>query len=249
MKFTNRLIVAVAAMAVSLGAIVVIPALAQSAPAGGTTAYPENTITVSGIGTVRGAPDIATVEIGVDVFNANVTEGFAEVNTKQAGIFAALTALGIAPEDILTTSLNVSYSTNYNNASGSEERGYFINNTIRVIVRDVAQVQQVIDTAVTNGATSLYGLTFDITDRAALETQARQQAMADAQTRAAEYAGLINAQLGEVVIVTEGAPFSGLPYANLAMSDAGRGGGGGAFVAAGQLDVQINVNVVYRFTR
>ncbi|MEP7290583.1 MAG: SIMPL domain-containing protein [Chloroflexota bacterium] len=238
---------ALAAAALAAAAIVALPAFAQSETVLPPPTYPENTITVTGYGTVTGAPDIATVDVGVDVFKTTVSEAFSEANATLQQIIDALTAIGIAPEDIQTTNLSVYSTTRFNSESSSDEPGYNVTNTVHVIVRDVTQVEDVIDAAINAGASTLYGLNFAIQDRSALETRARAAAMQDAAARASEYASLVNAELSDVIVVVETQLGGGVPLANFY----GRSGdtAQSAVVAPGQTDVQIQVNVTYRLSR
>ena len=235
-----------AAVVVTALVVIALPTFAQDETIVPSPAYPDNTITVTGYGSVSGAPDIATVDVGVDVFNAAVSEAFTEANATVQAIIDALTAIGVAPEDIQTTNLSVFSTSRFNSESGSDEQGYNVTNTVNVIVRDVAQVEAVIDAAINAGATNLYGLNFSIEDRTGLETQAREQAMADAAARAGEYAALVNAELGEVTVVVESQLGGVSPLALY-----GRGGDvmNSAVVAPGQTEVQIQVNVTYRISR
>jgi uncharacterized protein YggE len=237
---------ALTVIAASALAIAALPAFAQGETVVPSPAYPENTITVTGYGSVSGAPDIATVDVGVDVFNTTVSDAFTEANATVQAIIDALTAIGIAPEDIQTTNLSVFSTSRFNSETSSDEQGFNVTNTVHVIVRDVSQVEAVIDAAINAGATNLYGLNFAIQDRAALETQARQAAIQDAAARAAEYADLINADLGDVIVVVESQLGGVSP---LAFS--GRGGdmASSAVVSPGQTDVQIQVSVTYRIAR
>ena len=248
MNRIHKLVTVVAAVTTVI-AVVALPAFAQSDPPPVPivqTSYPENTVTVTGYGSVQGAPDIATVDVGVDIFKPTVTEAFTEANATLQQIIDALTGIGIAAEDIQTTNLSVYSTSQYNSESGNDERGYNVTNTVRVIVRDVSQVEAVIDASINAGASTLYSLNFDIQDRAELETQAREQAMQDATTRAQEYATLVDAQLGDVIVVAE-TQLGGVSP----LSYYGRGGdvAQSAVVAPGQNDVQIQVNVTFRIAR
>ncbi len=227
-------------------ALAALPAFAQGETVVPSPSYPENTITVTGYGSVSGAPDIATVDVGVDVFNTTVSEAFTEANSTVQAIIDALTAIGIAPEDIQTTNLSVFSTSRYNPETSGDEQGYNVTNTVHVIVRDVAQVEAVIDAAINAGATNLYGLNFGIEDRAALESQAREAAMQDAAARASEYAALVNAELGDVIVVVE-AQLGGV--SPLALYGRGGDAMNSAVVAPGQTEVQIQVNVTYRISR
>lgn len=250
----NRNILALLGVVVlAVLAFVALPAFAQgdvtpepSTPAS-NAGYPVNTITVIGTGTVHADPDIATVDVGADVFKPTVSEAFEQANATVQAIIDALTALGIDAKDIQTSNLSVYNTTNFDPATGNDQKGYNVSNTVHIIVRDVSQVETVIDAAINAGATTMYGLSFGIEDTAALETQAREMAMQDAATRGAEYAALVGGELGDVIIVSEAQTGGFQPVALY-----GRGGAAmsqSAVVAPGQSDVQIQVTVTYALAR
>jgi uncharacterized protein YggE len=245
-RFSHKLstIIGIAGIIAAVVVFVIAPSLAQSNPGG--TALPANTITVNGTGIVRAAPDMASIELGVEVFNNDIQMAFKDSNTRQAAITEAVKATGVAAEDIITSNFSAGFGSRYT-PEGTEMQGYYVNNTIRVIVRDITKIGEVINVALGAGANSLYGLSFDLADRTALESQARALAMADAESRAQEYATLIGAQLGEVVVIVESGYSINLPlpFANVERAQAG----GNAVISTGQLDVQMSVQVVYSFSR
>ncbi len=239
-----------AGVIIALLALIAVPTFAQDVtpmPAPVTSdAYPTNSITVIGTGAVHAAPDVAAVDVGVDVFKPTVSDAFAQANATLQDIIDALTTIGVAPEDIQTSNLSVYMTSQFNAEKGSDEQGYTVSNTVHVIVRDVTQVEAVIDAAINAGATNLYGLSFDIQDRTALETQARGQAMQDAAARAQEYADLIGAQLGGVIVITENS------FGNVQPPDFGIRSdidAQSAVVAPGQSEIQIQTTVTYRIVR
>ncbi len=226
-----------ALLVVVMGVLFALPTAAQDAPA--------DTVTVSASAFTSGEPTQANIELGVEIFGESVTDSFAQSNETIRAIYDALIALEIAETDIQTANLSVYSNTQYN-PEGMERRGYQVNNTVRVLIRDISKVDAVIDAAIAAGATSMYGLSFSITDTAGLETQARATAFATAQARAAELAALSGATLGDVVSVRE--DFGGSPV--FAMdSRAQSGGGGGAFVATGQTDVTVGLVVTFKLVR
>ena len=62
-----------------------------------------NTISVSGTGTAKGSPDIATVNIGVMTRNDDPTKAVSENNAKMNAIMGSMKELGIEAKDIQTT--------------------------------------------------------------------------------------------------------------------------------------------------
>lgn len=178
--------------------LAIVPAtLAQSSsPA-------ENTITVTGVGVAYGQPDIARIEIGVEISDEDLTSAYSQVNTSIENIITALLELGIEREDIRTSGINI-YSENYGMMpDGNMQNRFRAMNRVVVTVRDLSMIEQVVDTSVASGANSIFGLQFNISDTAALEAEARTQALEDARERAEQIAGNIGATLGDVIAVTE----------------------------------------------
>jgi len=209
-----------------------------------------NTITVTGVGTVSVAPDMVTIDLGVETFSTDVKTAFTQANATLRAVVDAIKALGVAEADINTSNLSIYNTNRYNTESGVDERGYQISNNVRVIVRDVALIEGVIDAAISAGANSIYGLSFGIADPAAAESQARAEAVANANARAAELAALVGASVGDVVAIDESVNAFTFPqFSNAAMQPGLGGGGGGAFVSPGQLEVTINVSVMYQLAR
>jgi uncharacterized protein YggE len=245
--FRSHKVLALGAAALALVMVAALPVLAQDdSTAGSTAGYPENTITVTGTGTIRATPDMASVDVGVDVFKPSVGEGFSQANSTIQNIIAALEGIGIAAEDIQTSNLSVYSTSNLNPTTGNNETGYTVSNTIHVIVRDISKAEAVIDTAIGAGATQLYGLSFDFSDRATLERRARRLAMDDAYARARHYATLVSGKIGDAIVITETSYGAVQPTTFSARTGATPSA---AVIATGQNDVQIQVNVTYRLVR
>jgi uncharacterized protein YggE len=219
---------------------VIIAVLAVALPTMAQDNTQSGTITVTGTGTAYGTPDTATIELGTESRNDSVREAFTEANATIDTIITALVELGIAREDISTTGLNI-YRDYYGVESGSG--GYIVSNTVRVNVRDVALVAEVINSAVENGANQLYGLTFSISDVVALNSSARAEAMADARARAEELASLAGLTLGSVVNIVEQGNYYGSPML-------GRGAAGdsieqSAIIEPGMSNISLSLQVTF----
>ncbi|KXK53759.1 MAG: lipoprotein [Chloroflexi bacterium OLB13] len=230
--------VALFGVLIALVSVLVAPAAAQDMPA--------NTITVFGSAETAGTPDQATLELGVDTFTTSVSEAFETSNETVRKIVAEIVALGVAEEDIQTANLSVYSTTRYTPESG-DQQGYQVSNTVRVLVRNVDLVDDIINTGIENGATSLYGLYFSVSDPAPLETIAREGAVAQARARAEALAGLLGVRVGEVVAIRE--DFGGSVPILYADVERAQGGGGGAFVAPGQTSVTVNVTLTFALVR
>jgi uncharacterized protein YggE len=112
-----------------------------------------------------------------------------------------------------------------------------------VTVRELADLGQILDTAVSNGANSVYGIQFDVEDKADALSEARQKAVEEAGVKAQELATAAGVPLGEIQSISEVSGFVGPVFD-------GRGGGAEAAVAEvpispGQITVSSQITVVY----
>ncbi len=73
--------------------------------------------------------------------------------------------------------------------------------TIRGIANNSDKIARVIDALASAGVTSIFGLTYDITDRPAKTIEARRNAWNDALAKARQYAQLSGRKLGKVVVI------------------------------------------------
>ncbi len=225
--------------ALAIGLMTLNPLAAQEAP---TT--PMRTITVIGTGNASGSPDLAVVELGVEIRSSNISEAVAQVNTQIAAIIEALVEAGAERENIQTVNFSV-YQDSPGFMGGMEaqtvELSYVVSNIVRVSTPDTSALGTLIDAGLNAGANRIYGVSFSLQDQAALNNQALQNAVADATSRAEVLATAIGATLGEIQSVRE-------------LSGAGIAIGGGyaiqdsmssTVISEGQLSVSTQVEVTF----
>ena len=240
-----RRIIALTAAASLLIGIVAGPIIANhTANAADPTASgtPEHTVSVSGTGTVSVAPDVADVYIGVSVTKPSARDARNAAAVQMTAVIAAIKTLGVADKDIVTT--NVSLSPVYDYSSNSPRlTGYQYANTVKVTVRDLTKVADVLDGSVSAGATTINGVTFRLNDPTTVEAQARNLAMADAKSKAdalAKAAGVSVKGVASINEVTTGSP---IMYNSVAA--AGVSKDSSTPIQTGTTDIQIQVTVSY----
>lgn len=203
-------------------------------------------ITVIGRGEAFGQPDEANVHVGVDTFAEAVTTATVENEATIQAILATLQEQGIAAEDIQTSNYNLWAEQIYGERGPEGIAGYRVSNQVRVVIRDVEKVGDVLTAVIEAGANNIYGVSFSVADPVTLEAEARAQAIANAWERAESLAELSDVSLGEVVSVSE--VIGQVPFPM-------EGVGGGAYVPAaepaatsispGQLSYQVEVQVTF----
>jgi uncharacterized protein YggE len=118
---------------------------------------------------------------------------------------AALDAAGVAKDDIATQNVSV-YPEYVSSTTGTQTlTGYRAQQIFTVTLRDTAKAGEVVDAVIAAGGNSLqvYGVTPTLLDTDAAVAQAREAAIKSAKEKAKDYAGLVDANLGSVVYVTE----------------------------------------------
>lgn len=221
---------------------------ARLAGASGLPVYTGYTpgLTAVGTGTVEATPDIVYLTLGVDLKADNAAAVVADASGKMDRILAALKAAGVAEEDIHTASYNLWVEQRYDPQTGQYTGvlDYHIMHAVRAVVRDISQVGTVLAAAVEAGANSVSEVSFNVADIERVASEARAKAIADAQKRAQEMAGVLGITLGKVVAVSESGGYTPTPVYYDAK--------GGAMEAAaavplpsGSFSVSISVVVVY----
>jgi hypothetical protein len=200
----------------------------------------EHLISVMGVGKFSVRPDVADVSLGVIIQRPSAREARDAAAQRMTEIIVALRALGIAEEDIRSATIDLSPTYDYNSSS-PRITGYQVSNIVTVHVLDIARVADVIDDAIAAGATTVSGVTFDVSDRAAAEEQARELAIRDARARADGLAAAAGVTITGVASISETTVSTPWPWYGV-----DRGAGEAPTpVLPGTTDITISVSVAY----
>jgi uncharacterized protein YggE len=213
--------------------------LSACGPAAGTSAT--RNLTVTGSGIVYMAPDIAYLYLGVQTDDGDIALAVSRNNTQTQAVVDALKNMGIASEDIQTSNFSVWTTQDYT-PTGTAYTKYTVQNTVSVTARDLTQLGTLLNTVVAAGANTINSITFDVADKTAALAEARQKAMANANSLAEELAQTAGVSVGEIQSIT---------YSDYYASPYGMGGGGSTApnasvpIQPGQIQVSVSVNVTY----
>jgi uncharacterized protein YggE len=201
-------IAAVAALAVGLIAGpalagVIAPHTYTVTPGAATDVTPDHTISVTGSGKVTVIPDMATINLGVVVERTTAKAAREAAAAAMTRVVEAVRKLGIADKDIATANVSLNPVYDYPNNAAPKIRGYQMQNTISITVRDLDKLSDVVDNTVAAGATTVNGISFDVADRTAAEAQAREAAVKDAKTKADTLANGLGVRITGVASVAE----------------------------------------------
>lgn len=152
------------------------------------------TISVTGVGEVFATPDIATFSFTVEANEIDASVAQSKSAETMNAVLAYLKETGVDEKDVKTSSYSMNPRYEYPDTPctqwGCPPRGepkltgYQVSQTVTVKVRDTSKAGEIISNVGEKGALNVSGLSFTIDDEEAIKTKAREEAIADAKTKA-----------------------------------------------------------------
>jgi uncharacterized protein YggE len=163
------------------------------------------TFSVSGEGKEVVVPNIAEIRIGVISEGLDLTTLQKENSEKMNRIINFLKEKGIDEKDIQTENYSVDPKYDY---SKSPYRivGYTISQDLKVKVRDLSKIGEILSEAVNYGANNVSGPNFTVDDKEVYLEKAREKAIKDAKEKAEKIAKSAGFKLGKIVGIQESGP-------------------------------------------
>ena len=203
------------------------------------------TLNVNGVGTVDLTPDIAYVYIGVHDEAITASEAVDANKAHTTAVINAIKKAGVDAKDIRTSNFSIYPSQQYGPDGTMTGTIYMVDNSVYVTVRDLDTLGDLLDDAITAGATNINSIQFDVADKTAAVKDARTKAVEDAKLQAQEMSDAAGISLGSIQNLSfyESSP---VPMFS------GKGGGGGGMamdvavpIQPGQLTISVNVSITY----
>jgi uncharacterized protein YggE len=201
----------VVSAALLIGAFTVGAGQTSASPSGGgtvrTVAAPVAgaRITVTGTGNVSGVPNQLSLSMGVQTNGGSVASALRQANAAARSVAAVLRRTGVATSDIQTSGLSI--YPNYSGSSGAPT-GYQVSEQLTIVLRRLSVAGSQISAAARAGgnATTIDGVSLNLSDTSSLLAAARTKAVTDARAKAAAYARALGRPLGPVISMSEGQP-------------------------------------------
>ena len=207
-------------------------------------------LSINARGSSSQKPDLALFTAGVATTGKTAKEALGANSAAMNRVIRSLRSSGIAERDIQTSNLSISpVYANRNRSSDPLEQqvppiiGYRANNQVMVKQRKLGDFGKVIDTLVSAGANQVSGPNFQVEDADGALDEARHEAMAKARKRAQLYASAAGLRVRRILAISESGGYSPRPQpmmARMAMDVAES-----TPVAAGEVELQVNVSVRY----
>lgn len=212
-------------------------AVISSAPGGGTAPG----ITVTGTGNATGTPDELQLSLSVNTQASSAGAALDAANRDMRQVRDSLRAHGVADADLQTSGLSVQASY----GQQGNITGYQVTESLTAVLRDLARAGETITAASTaaGNAIRIDGVSLNLSDsNSSLLASARASAMADAKTRATQYANAAGRTLGQVLAISEVTTPQQVPqsYASAASASAAP-----VPISPGKQQVSVTVTVTY----
>ena len=159
----------------------------------------ETLLTVTASGRADTRPDEAHLQLGVQSQAPAAGEASRLNREKMNAVTAALTKLGVKPDDFQTRNLTLS-RIDY----GAERGRYRAYNVVDVTIRDMGKVGDAVTAVTEAGANVMSGPDLRVSDREAASKSAYAAAYRAAHARAEAYAGAAGLKIDRVLAIRDG---------------------------------------------
>lgn len=158
-----------------------------------------NTIAVSGMAEQEVAPDMAYIDVGVNVRTDDAETARTQEAQIASQIRRALLGLAITDNDLQNTSyyLYQEYKVDRNGVRTADK--YVLDSSIKVTVKDLDKLSQVIDNLVKAGATNISNITYALSTQNIIQRQLLATAVENARDKAAVVANAGSRTLGNML--------------------------------------------------
>jgi len=226
-------------LGIVLVAIAVMPASAQTS----TAPVEGPTVVSAGEGIVKRPPDRAWIQVTTESRAKSPREAQKANADVMASVLQKLRSTGLPAEAIQTRGYDLQPEYDYNNGRQTL-RGYVARNTVELRIDDLSRVGELLDVAVSSGATSVGNVRFDLKNRAAVERDALRLAVEDARLRADAAAAGAGMKVERVVRIEEHRPTE-IPPRPMVMAMRAEAGqmAGQPPIEAGELEIRATVTL------
>lgn len=158
-----------------------------------------NTIAVSGMAEQEVAPDMAYIDVGINVRADDAETARTQEAQIASQIRRALLGLAITDNDLQNTSYYLYQEYKVDRSGVRTADKYVLDSSIKVTVKDLDKLSQVIDNVVEAGATNISNITYSLSTQNIIQRQLLATAVENARDKAAVVANAGSRTLGNML--------------------------------------------------
>lgn len=203
-------------------------------------------VTVEGEAEAFVAPDKASVEIGVETEGKDADDVKSDNDEIMRKLITKLKRIGIDQLDLQTSMVALQPIYNWKPDGQREFVKFQMRNTLHVTVKDLQKLDAVMSASTEVGGNIVQNINFSLSTAKAVRDDLRVQAARDAKRKAEALAAAVGSRAGKPLTIISN-EYNPQPYVmrEMMMSKAANQDGGGAAVAAGQLQMRVTVNATF----
>lgn len=210
----------------------------------GKEILPTNTITINATGEIFAKPDTAQVSVSV-IKEASTAAGAQKNHTEAINkVIEFIKQSGVEDKDIQTSSYNIFPLYDYIENKGRMFKGYEVNQTLDIKIRNLDNVGKILSGTTEAGANQVGGISFVIDDEEGLKREARKQAIEKAKQKAEQIKNDLGIELSRLVNFSESGEIP-YPYPIYKSEALGMGGAEALEVPSGENKITVTVNLTY----
>jgi uncharacterized protein YggE len=204
------------------------------------------TISTTGEAAMYVVPDEVVVTLGVTHSDPVLDKALSTNASACASLAAAIKGLQIDGKDVATAELMVEPQYNYAQGQPYTIGGYSVTRQYRVTIRNIGIFENLIQTALKNGANQINGLQFTSSQFRKYQDQARDDAIRAAKEKAEALAAAMGCKVGKPRTITENVQ-NGWEYQEPSLNRA-RSAGDESAQVTGQIAVRASISVTFDLT-
>jgi len=208
------------------------------------TNYCAGKLKVTGEGSIKVRPDTALAILGVITENSQLRLAQEQNTIKVNQILNTLRMMMVSMNDIETQAYNI--SPQYDYVDGKQVfRGYRVEHTLKIVVKDITKVGEVIDGAVESGANIVNSIRFIASEPSKYYQKALTAAIDDALLKAMTIGRKFNIKIFHIpLVITE----QNYQYSSPVQSVLLQAAESTTPIQVGQIDITARIEAVFTYT-
>lgn len=203
-----------------------------------------STISVSGEGKVKTAPDQVSISVSIETKGTKANEVKMENDKKMDGILKFIKKSAVAKEDFQTQRILLNPNYDY----VKKKYNYVATQSVQILLKDLTKYDELMEGLVNEGINRIDNVEFKSSKMVQLKSEARKLAMKEAKSKAEDFVSVLNQKVGKAILISDNSqsynPQQQM-YAMKTMATAMDGEAPRETLAVGEIEITANVSVSF----
>ncbi|MFV8334234.1 SIMPL domain-containing protein [Flavobacterium sp. GSP14] len=200
-------------------------------------------INVSGEGKVKVIPDQATITVTVETKGNNAKDVKKQNDEKIDAVLKFIKKMNVATSDYKTQRVSLNPQYDYE----KKKHNYNATQTIEILLRDLSKYDELMEGMVDQGINRIDAVTFQSSNLAQYQSEARKLAMKEAKMKAEDYVSVLGQKVGRAMTISDNSQtyYPQPVYATMKSMESSDTTQPRETLAAGEINITANVTVSF----